>query len=152
MVRCVRVPRQEAERVRRAAIDSGVLNLDYRIGTEGGDILIPVNADSLEGYGVVDADLRPQERPVTDYRDIVTGIPDGLREQLPSSFDLVGDIAIMKMPDDLVPYAPHLGEALLRTSPNVRAVFMDGGVKGEFRIRELTRIAGTGDAVVSSLA
>ena len=148
MVRCVRVPRQEAERVRRAAIDSGVLNLDYRIGTEGGDILIPVNADSLEGYTAVDTDLRPQERPVTDYRDIVTGVPDGLREQLPSSFDLVGDIAIMKMPDDLIPYAPRLGEALIRTSPNVRAVFMDGGVKGEFRIRDLTRIAGTGDAEV----
>ncbi len=147
MVRCIRVPKSEAEKVRRAVIEADMLDLDHRIGSEEGFILIPVKDGTVDGYEITEADLRPQERPVTDYREAVKGIPAELRDSLPSSFDIVGDIIIMKFPDELVPYEENIGEALLAATPNIRAVFSDGGVKGEFRIRELNRIAGTGDAV-----
>ena len=146
MAKCIRVPRSEAEKARRTVIDAGMLDLDYRIGSEDGFILIPVKGD-VDGYETAEAELRPQERHITDYREAVKGIPDGLRGSLPSSFDIVGDIIIMKFPDELVPYESNIGEALLEATPNIRAVFSDGGVKGEFRIRELNRIAGKGDAV-----
>lgn len=146
MAKCIRVPKSEAEKARRTAIDADMLDLGYRIGSEDGFILIPVKGD-VEGYETVEADLRPQERHVTDYREAVKDIPEELRDSLPSSFDIVGDIIIMKFPDELVPYETNIGEALLAVTPNIRAVFSDGGVKGEFRIRELERIAGTGNAV-----
>jgi len=147
MTRCIRVPREKAESVRQAVMAAGVLDFNHRIGSGEGCIFIPVNVDSFDGYEVEDRELRVQERPVNDYRDIVD-VPEELKAILPSSFDVVGDIAIMKIPAELAPYSEAMGNALLKATPNVRAVFHDGGVKGEFRIRELTRVAGKGDASV----
>lgn len=144
MALCVRVPKNEAEEARRKLMALGVMDFGHRLRSVDDCILIPVTSVP-EGFESEDSELQEQERRVGDYREIAD-VPDGLREHLPSSFDIVGDIAIMKIPDELLGYSEKLGEALLKTSPNIRAVFRDAGVKGEFRIRELTRIAGTGDA------
>ena len=147
MTLCIRVPKSRAEEARQAAISAGLLDLNYRIGSVDGFILIPVTGE-MEGFETCDCELRPQERPVNDYREVVEGVPEDLKPLLPSSFDVVGDVAIMKVPEELRPYSEAMGTALLKATPNIRAVFHDGGVKGEFRIRELTRVAGTGDAEV----
>ena len=144
MTLCVRVPKKNAEEARRTLMALGVMDFTHRLRAEGGDILIPVT-EIPEGFPTEDADLDEQEKRIGDYRDI-TEIPEELKQYLPSSFDIVGDIAIMKIPDELSGYQENLGNALLKTSPNIRAVFSDAGVKGEFRIRELKRIAGTGNA------
>ncbi len=143
MVRCIRVPRSEGEGIRRALMEDGLLDLDFRIGSDGDGILIPVRCDAYRGYAAEEADLRPSNRGETDYKALVD-VPEELRELLPKSFDVVGDIALMKLEDALLPYRTAIGEALMKVTPNIRAVFLDGGVKGEFRIRDLEKVAGTG--------
>ena len=143
MTRCVRVPKREGESVRSALFSEGLLDLGARIRADGDCLLIPVTCDSYQGYEVVEADMAVQEQRPTDYRD-VADVPDELREHLPSSFDLVGDVAMIKLPEELKPYAGEIGEALLKVNRSLRIVFEDHGVKGDFRIRELERIAGTG--------
>ena len=143
MVRCVRVPKREGEQVRSALFESGQLDLSARIRAEGDCLLIPVLCDSYMDYEVVDAEMQVQEQRPTDYRD-VADVADNLREHLPSSFDVVGDVAMIKLPDELKPYATQIGEALLKVNRSIRVVFEDHGVKGEFRIRDLERIAGDG--------
>lgn len=143
MVRCVRVPKREGEQVRSALFAEGQLDLGARIRSEGDCLLIPVLCDSYMDYEVVDADMAVQEQRPTDYRD-VADVPEDLRDHLPSSFDVVGDVAMIKLPDELRPYASQIGEALLKVNRSIRIVFEDHGVKGEFRIRDLERIAGEG--------
>ncbi len=143
MARCIRVPKKDAEPLREALMEQGLLDVGYRIRRDGDDILLPVLTDSFGGHAAEEADLEVQEHGETDYRNLC-GVPDGLRGLLPSSFDVVGDIAIMKLPEELLPYKESIGKALLRTEHGVRAVFLDGGVKGEFRIRDLEKIAGEG--------
>lgn len=143
MTRCIRVPKREGEPVRSRLFSEGMLDLSARIRSDGGDLLIPILCDSYGGYEVVDAEMQAQEHRPTDYRE-VADVPDGLRDQLPSSFDVVGDVAMMKLPDELVPFGPAIGEALLKVNPSLRIVFRDHGVKGEFRIRDLERLAGEG--------
>ena len=137
MVRCVRVPKREGEQVRSALFESGQLDLSARIRAEGDCLLIPVLCDSYMDYEVVDAEMQVQEQRPTDYRD-VADVADNLREHLPSSFDVVGDVAMIKLPDELKPYATQIGEALLKVNRSIRVVFEDHGVKGEFRIRLYT--------------
>ncbi len=143
MARCIRVPRAEGESIRKALMDEGLLDLAHRIGSDRDGILIPVLCDGFRGYPAVDAELRPSEHGETDYKNIAA-VPEDLKELLPKSFDVVGDIAILKLEELLLPYGAEIGEALMKVTPNIRAVFLDGGVKGEFRIRELERIAGSG--------
>ncbi len=145
MSRCLRVPKKEGERVRSALFDQGYLDLGSKIRSEGDHLLIPITCDSFEDYEIVEAELSVQEHKVTDYTE-VADVPPGLRQALPSSFDIVGDVAMIKIPDELWDYRARIGEALIRVNRNIRVVFHDYGVKGDFRIRDLERIAGEGSS------
>lgn len=143
MTRCIRVPKREGESVRSRLFDEGLLDLGARIRADGDRLLIPIICDTYGDYEIVDAEMQAQEQRPTDYRD-VADVPEDLREFMPSSFDVVGDVAMIKVPDELVPYERQIGEALLKVNRSLRIVFRDHGVKGDFRIRELERIAGEG--------
>ena len=143
MTRCVRVLKKDGEPVRARLASEGLLDLDSRIRADGDHLLIPVLCDSYEGLEVVDAEMQVQEHRPKDFREIAD-VPEELRELLPNSFDVVGDVAMMRLPDELVPYKQAIGEALLKVNSTLRIVFEDHGVKGDFRIRDLELMAGTG--------
>ncbi len=72
-------------------------------------------------------------------------IPDRLRLNLPNSFDIIGDIAIVELPQELTPFSPQIGEAILGIDTHLRLVLRRlGETKGTFRTREFEAIAGTG--------
>ncbi len=143
MVRCIRVPKSEAEPYRRGLLEEGLLDLGHRIRGDGDHLLLPCICDDYRGIKATDAELNEQVRPSGDYR-LRVNVPEELRSLLPNSHDVVGDIAITKLDDALLPYKEEIGKAMMSASPNIRAVFLDGGVKGEYRIRELELIAGNG--------
>ena len=141
MVRCIRVPKSEGNPVRIRLKEEGKLNIDARIRAEGDHLLIPILSDSFEDYEVLDEDLEIQEHQETDYRNL---LPEDVRDILPNSFDNIGDILVVKLVDELIPMKREIGDALLKVSSSTRAVFLDRGVKGELRIRDLELIAGSG--------
>lgn len=142
-VRCIRVPRRDGERVRSELMDAGLLDRNARIRSDGEFLLMPILSDSFGDYQIILADLEMLEHRETDYRNLAD-VPEDLRDELPNSFDIIGDVAIVKLTDGLLPYGKTIGSALLEVTPNTRVVMLDHGVKGDFRIRELERIAGTG--------
>lgn len=142
MARCIRVPRRNGEPVRRQLLDGGLLDPDFRIGCDGDDLLIPVLA-RVDGYAIEEAELRPQDRPVGDYRALLK-VPDELRDLLPMAFDVVGDVAMIKIPVEIEAYATDIGDAMMAANHNLRCVYSDSGVKGDMRVRDLELIAGKG--------
>ncbi|MFN4133286.1 MAG: class I SAM-dependent methyltransferase [Candidatus Hadarchaeales archaeon] len=59
------------------------------------------------------------------------------------AFDLVGDIAILKIPEALLPKKKEIGRALMEVHPHVKTVLnQTTPVSGKFRTRELEVIAG----------
>lgn len=142
MVRCVRVPKAEGEAARSRLLEDGLLDVSYRIGSEDGCLLIPVLGD-VPGMEAAEADLRPVDRPVGDYRELM-GLPEDLAALLPMSFDVVGDVGMVKIPAELSAYRSDIGAAMMRANRSLRCVYEDGGVKGELRVRDLSLIAGEG--------
>ncbi|MCL1978612.1 MAG: class I SAM-dependent methyltransferase family protein [Methanomassiliicoccaceae archaeon] len=142
---CVRVPKNEGEKVRADLISKGILDARWRIGSDGPFLLFPITADEYDGYEITEADLEPLEQTPADYKEVLE-IPDELREVLPTSFDIIGDVAIIKLPEPLFPYKERIGEAMISVNRSIRTVMADSGVKGDLRIRELERIAGEGSA------
>lgn len=140
-VRCVRVPKRDGEKVRAELFDKGLLDRDFRIASDGDSLLIPV-MPAYEG-DTVGVELERQEHRETDYR-VLADVPDSLKDILPNSFDIIGDVLIVKLEEPLLPYKKEIGEALISVTPNIRAVMLDSGVKGDFRIRDLEPIAGSG--------
>jgi tRNA (guanine37-N1)-methyltransferase len=66
------------------------------------------------------------------------------RDYWPMSHDQVGDVIIVKIPDQIIQFSKNIGEAMLEQHSSARIVCADNGVKGEFRVRELTTLATRG--------
>jgi len=137
----VKVPKREAERVRRKLIELGVLAKGYAVRREGEFILFPVT-EPVEGFELVETDFERLERRPHSYREVVE-VPDDVKPLLPSSFDIIGDIAIIELPEELMGYGNAIGEAILKVHRHIKAVFAKGSkVSGEYRVRELIHLAG----------
>lgn len=138
------VPRKEGEEVRRALKSLGALRQDLAIREEGDLLLLPVAEAVDVGYPLRETDLEPREGRPRTYREVVE-VPDPLRPLLPRSFDVVGDVLLLKLPEELEPHREAVGEALLTTHPGVRTVALDRGVRGPFRERRTEVVAGAAD-------
>jgi len=142
---CIKVPKGEGEFVRKKLIENGLLDTGLRISRTEGYVLIPIikEPDTHLGYDLVEDEFEERKLAEGDYK-LLADIPEELRELLPTSFDIIGDIGIVKLPDELMPYSSKIGEAMRKAFPRLRVLALDGGVKGEFRVRELVPIAGEG--------
>lgn len=140
---CLKVPRGEAESVRKKLLSLGLLDISLRISREGEDIFLPLKGGEVPdmSYEAVERDLEDRELRETDYRSLVDASPE-VRDRLPVSFDVIGDVAIIRVDDEMLPLAPDIGRALMTAHPRLRTVALDRGVKGELRVRDLEVIAG----------
>jgi tRNA (guanine37-N1)-methyltransferase len=136
---CAIVPRAEGEKVRKKLSEAGLLRLDARITSDGQHVFIPVTGGDGH-HPVKEMEMEEVVLPKS-YQDILN-LPPGLMELLPTSFDIVGDIFVLKLIDEILPYAKDIANALLETNRNAKVVVLDRGVKGEFRTRDLELLAG----------
>ncbi len=138
---CLVVPRLRAEEVRRGLLEKGLLEKHLSILREGERILFPVRERFDSEFGFEERDFEEAFRPIAHYSEVVH-IPEELKSLLPTSLDIIGDIAIIRLPEELRDHGGEIGEAILKAHKNVRCVFADEGVGGEFRIRAVRRLAG----------
>lgn len=99
----------------------------------------------LIGSGVSDDVLRVwlRAKEVRNFKDILKQLlPEDILKLIPRSYDIVGDIAIINLPKELLNYGGYVGNSILAVNKNVKAVYAAGITSGEFRVRELTHIAG----------
>ncbi|WP_297468532.1 class I SAM-dependent methyltransferase family protein [Thermococcus sp.] len=137
----VKVPKKEAEKTRRKLLELGVLSKGYSVKREEDFVLFPVTGP-VDGFELVEAEFERLEKRPHSYREVVD-VPEKVKPLLPSSFDIIGDIAIIELPDELKPYGKAIGEAILKVHRHIKAVFAKGSkVEGEYRVRELVHLAG----------
>jgi tRNA (guanine37-N1)-methyltransferase len=135
------VPRERAEEIRRMLLDQGLLLKPVRIRSDGNTVRLPTLRRVDLGFPTEESEFEEVSQVVRSYKDIVR-VPPALRDSLPSSFDVVGDIAVIKIPEALRHHREAIGQAIIAWNPKIRVVLEDGGVQGEHRIRKIERIAG----------
>jgi len=138
---CVEVPVERGEEVRRRLLEMDALRRDLRIERSGDRLYLPVTIPVDIGLPVLEREFPAGFTLVRSYRDLVH-IPPRLAPLLPKAFDEIGDIVVLRLPEELVGFEREIGEAILRWSPKVRTVAADEGVEGELRIRKVRVIAG----------
>lgn len=82
-----------------------------------------------------------QEKITGSYKDLVK-IPKKLIQELPTSFDTVGDIILIKINDEIIEYKKEIAEALLKNHKNIKTICLINPVDGELRTRKLEIIGG----------
>jgi tRNA (guanine37-N1)-methyltransferase len=95
---------------------------------------------------VIEAEFKEFEILPKNLQEAVRGqLPSDLLTDLPRSFDVIGDIAVIELPDRLNSFSSVIGKGILRLNPRLRLVLKKSGdVSGEFRTRTFERIEGQG--------
>ncbi len=139
----LKVPRKDGERVRKELLAAGVLDTSYDILHTGDYLLFPA---TRKWGGFDSVELAAAKRPARSgsLEDALSRFltPSELGS-VTTSFDIVGDIAIIEIPPALEPKEGMIGMALLSVHKNLRTVLKKlGPMEGEYRVRRVKRIAG----------
>jgi tRNA (guanine37-N1)-methyltransferase len=141
----IRVPSSSAESIRRKLSELRLLDRNREIVRKVKYILLPVTSSvSIPDTKIVE--MNGKEKPAKP-RSLAEACAGKLSPEeltiLPSSFDLIGDIAVIELPDRLLPRKSVIGECLLNTFKNIKvAAVKAGAVSSEYRTRQIEVVAG----------
>ncbi len=138
--KAVKVPLKMGENTKKKLIDIGIINRELLPKREGDFLFLPVY-DSVAGFDITESDFKEKRIRVKSYKDIVN-IDKNLKNLLPTSYDIIGDIALIKLPEELIPYEEDIGKALMKIHKNISVVCLSKPVKGDYRTRDIEIIAG----------
>jgi len=142
--------------VRRRISRAGGLRKDLRIRERGEEVLIPLS-DALTdemaqdmGLMVEEGGASPRAAYVTPFDDAAgrTAIPEMLASLLPSRWELLGDVLLLRFPAELDPYEREIGRAYAQAL-HARTVCRETGViSGVHRTPKVEVIFGQGTETV----
>jgi len=141
MVKAVRVPRKKGEDMRRRLSSSGLLDEAYFPLHDEEYVYLPVKG-KVPRHTLVEVDAR--RRAVRKgFREMLSGIAGKGAGRIFSSYDVVGDIAVLEVPEELKGRGREIAEALLSSDRKIKAVLgKESGREGEYRIRKFAFLAG----------
>ena len=146
-MKCVKVPLKQLNDTRIKLMEKGMMNMDFRIKADGEYGYIPVDED-LDDYEIVDIELEPMKKIVKNFSEL---LEDELTaeeiENLKTSFDTIGDIVILEIPDELYDKRQIIGDAAYKFTKRKAVYMKKSAIKGTIRIRDLEFLAGVDDSV-----
>ena len=145
-MKCVKVPLKQINDTRLKLMADGQMNMDYRIKTSDGFGYIPVNSE-IEGHEIVDIELEPMKKVAHNFSELLEGeLSHEEIENLKTSFDTIGNIVILEIPDNLYDKRQMIGEAALKFTGKQAIYMKKSAVKGTTRVRDLEFLAGEDDS------
>ncbi len=147
----VRVPRREAERVRRFAEKIGAKDRGRMIVQRGDFVEIPILSEFASLFN--EYDIVVQEKPVFAVKKnlqvvLKDEIPRELWKFIPRRYKILGDIVLVKIPKEVEEYSEEIGKAIMKLHPRVKAVWRDYGREGMLRKPKVELIAGKGSETI----
>tara|TARA_Y100000588_G_C14254758_1_gene924941 strand:+ start:1733 stop:2716 length:984 start_codon:yes stop_codon:yes gene_type:complete len=139
----LKVETENAEKTRSVLELSGNLNKNFRPIKEEGYILWPVTEDTTGD--IIFRSGIPSKDSSGDYRSL---LPKEIAILAPRAFDVLGHVAIISPEDSFSDFIPEISKALLTKHKNIKTVATDGGVGGDFRVRDLKYVSGDENFVV----
>lgn len=151
----IRVQKARGEETRSILIQKDYFNSEYRILKDEDHLIIPlrasismtdlkslIHAANLE-IKTVEAEFQEAKKQQSGgYQNFLPTISNELTEYLPTAFDVIGAICILKLNDKILSHRTEIARAIMKANSNIKGVFLDEGVSGELRVRRLTHLAG----------
>ena len=150
MVLCIKVPRKNAEKVHEILSNANAFDKNYATVRENEFVYFALKREcELPSFAKLGTKLvqmplvQRHTHPNSIYDALVEKFSEEELQQLVSSFDILGDIAVIEVPEELVKKEKLIADAILKVHGNVKVVAKKAGAtNGEFRIRPVTVLAG----------
>ena len=146
-MKCVKVPLRQLNDTRIKLMENDLMNMEYRIKADTEFGYIPINED-VNDYEIVDMELEPMKKVPHNFAELLEEelTPDEI-ENLRTSFDTIGDVVILEIPENLQDKKQIIGDAALKFTKR-RSIYMKkSAVKGTTRVRDLEFLSGVDDSV-----
>lgn len=148
----LKVPKSNAESIRKELINQAVFDPKYPIIKEALFIFFPLKKDPKKlKFEIVE--IKSEKRVVfpSSIQDVLSKTLNPLEmEEMISSFDLIGNIAIVEIPLQLQYREKEIAGAILKTHKSVKSVFKKlSAMEGEFRVRKLSLLAGEDNSIAT---
>jgi len=150
----LKVAAKDGERSRKVLLEHNLLDLDYKIISQDRALFIPLRQDfqselidSLLGsiqYTTGEREFEPLSHGPKNLTEALENhlSPEEL-ELVPRAYDLIGDIAVLEIPDELSSHREMIGHVFLEIHKNFSTVLAKkGAISGTTRIREYQFLAG----------
>ena len=148
----LKIEKKRANDARKLLLNHSIINLDAKIKRENDFVIIPLimepEKDLLIEIGqdnakIIDTTFEIQKRGPKSLKDYLKGkIEDAKIEEIRGSFDIIGEVVILEIPEDLEEYKNLIGEAALKFTKRKAVFRKKSEIKGIIRTRELEHIAG----------
>ncbi len=150
----VRTNVSDGEQARQALIDAKLLDIECKIAKDADWLYFPLTEKKTKkGLGKILGKIEYEigvrgftpvyMGPKTLSEALVGLIPPNLLDLLPRAYDLIGDIAVIEIPDELTDYGSQIGAALKTVHKNFNTVLgKRGAISGTTRVRQYEILAG----------
>jgi tRNA (guanine37-N1)-methyltransferase len=146
-MKCVKVPLKQLNDTRIELMEKGLMNMEYKIKACDEFGYIPVNED-IEGYEIVCMHLEAIKKVPHNFSELLEGeLTNEEIENLRTSFDTIGNIVILEIPDELQDRKQKIGDAALKFTKRKAIYMKKSAIKGTTRIRDLEFLSGIDDSV-----
>jgi len=152
MKKCLKIPKQDAEKVRQKLIQKNLIDYSWKISAGREFIYFPITSGSeskAKALGViVSKNTKKIKKEPRSIAEFLSGkLSTAELKHLKTSFDIFGEVIVVEIPEELQKKEKVIGDAFLKLYKNVRAVFKKTSeVAGVERVRKLKKITGTGTA------
>ena len=141
----IRIPIEQAETMRKYLTKNKMLRNDLRTSKNTEFVYFPLKKIpeeiNLNRFKIIEKEFKREKSKPKTYKELIS-IPERLKHKLPTSYDVVGDIIVIKLPRELLEYKEDIGRALLKVNKNIHVVCSVEAVTGELRTRKVEIIAG----------
>lgn len=139
----IKVEKKQADEVRRKMIERGIYAKGYRSFSDNNFVFVPVKERPNGKWCIVELSEEKKAKPRNLKELLVSKIGKEAADKVFSSFDIVGDICIIEVPEGLEKHEKEIAESIMLIHKNVKTVAKKtGAVEGEYRVRPLRIIAG----------
>jgi tRNA (guanine37-N1)-methyltransferase len=144
----VKVKSSEGEETRIRLVQLKMIAIEYSIERKGEFLYFPIKKEMEEAASeYATAKLhgkKIKQKKSKTLEEALSGklTPEEIQE-IVTSFDIIGTIAITEIPPKMEKYEKEIAKALMKVHPNIKTVAKKlGGMEGEFRVRPIKVIAG----------
>ncbi|RZN62645.1 class I SAM-dependent methyltransferase family protein [Methanonatronarchaeum sp. AMET6-2] len=150
----IKVKKKHGQKTHNLLKELDLLNNNYKVKRTQNHLYIPTKKPSQTQLKQIKQEINQFQITNTKLQERNKGhknLEDYLKPHLttqeikkvPSSFDIIGDIAIVEIPEPLIEKQNLIGKALMKVHRNLEAVYKPKtNVQGELRTREHKLIAG----------
>jgi|TARA_B100000315_G_scaffold229129_1_gene238496 tRNA (guanine37-N1)-methyltransferase len=138
----IKVPVKDAENVKKYLQSLGVFDSGKKVKRRRAYVIFPIKYPVEMIYKVVEEEFTDNLK--FKFQDYLKGfLSQSQIDIFGHSYDVIGNIAIIRVPNVLVSYENKIAESLVKAHKNIKNVYKNASaVKGKSRTRELVHLGG----------